>query len=108
VEEEDALVGAVALGGGAEEVDELHEGEVEAEDAVGSVVEGVGEEVIADALLLEEAVAVAAVRHDGVVEALVGVSDDAGILAADVEVFPERAGPVLVLVTPPVKLGLDQ
>jgi hypothetical protein len=107
VEEEDALVGAVALCGGAHEVHELHQGHVEAEDGVGALVEGIREEVVADDVLLEGTVVLAAVGHDGVVEALVGVAHHAGVGGADVEVFPEGAAPVLILEAPAIEARLD-
>ena len=91
MQEEDAFVGAVTLGGGAEEIDELHEGEVEAEDGVGAVVEGIAEEGVADGFFLEDLVAFAALAHDGVVETLVGVAHNARLLGADVQIFPEGA-----------------
>ncbi len=72
------------------------------------VVEGVGEEVVADAVALEEAVLLEAVGEDGVVEALVGVARDGRVLGAEVEVIPERAGPVLVVVRGAIDARGDQ
>ena len=57
----DALFGAVALGGGFEEIDQLHQRPLQAVDRVGAVVDGVGEELVTDLFLLELRVGFAAV-----------------------------------------------
>jgi L-aspartate oxidase len=44
-----------------------------------------------------------AVREHGVVEALVGVAHHRGVLRADIEVFPEGAGPMLILESAAIK-----
>jgi len=61
------------------------------------VVDGVGEEVVADEVVLEEAVFLPAVRQDHVVDALEGVARDLWTLGDEVHVVPERALPVVLL-----------
>jgi hypothetical protein len=95
VQEEDALLRPVSLGRALEDVHELHERDVEAVDGVLAAELGVGEEVVADELLLVVEVLRLPVRQDHVVDALVGRPRDLGVLPHDLEVVLERAFPVL-------------
>jgi hypothetical protein len=52
VQEDDSALGAVALGGGLEHVDEAHQRDVEAVDGVAAPVGLVAEEAVAGDLLL--------------------------------------------------------
>ena len=107
VQQQNALVGAVAFRGGSQEVHELHQREVEAENRISAVVKRITEERIANRFLLEDLVSLAALAHDGVVEPLIGVAHDGGLLGADVQVLPERAAPVMVLKAPTIKACID-
>src|SRR6218665_2521137 len=94
VQEDDALFRAVALGRGLEDVDELHERHVQAEDGVPAAELLVGEEVVADELLLVVDVLALPVGEDHVVDPLEGGAGHLGILPDDVEVVLEGALPV--------------
>ena len=96
MKEKDAFLGAEALGGGFEKIDEAFEGFVETEDGICAVLQGIGEEVVADDVLLEEGVFFGAVREDHVVDALEGVAHDFGIFGNDVEIVDEGTVPVLL------------
>ena len=52
MQQQDAPLGAVALGGRLEDVDQLHQRPVEAEDGVAVLVGELGEELVAGDLLL--------------------------------------------------------
>jgi hypothetical protein len=93
VQQDDALLRAVALGRGLEHVDQPHERDVEPEDGVLAVVELVLEEVVADELLLGVGVLLGAVADDHVVATLVGVARDLGLVLDDGEVLLERPLP---------------
>src|SRR5262249_27547967 len=93
VEEDDALLRAVPLGGRLEDMHQTHERDVEAEDAVGAAARLVLEEVVADELLLVVGVLLDPVADDHVVRALEGVARDLRVLTDDVEVVLERALP---------------
>ena len=53
MQQQDVPVGAVAVGGGLEEIHELHERAIEAEDGVSALIDGVGEEPVADVVVLQ-------------------------------------------------------
>ncbi len=105
VEEEDATFGAVAVGGGLEDVDEAEEGFFEAEDGIVAVLDGVIEEVVAGDLFLVDDGFLGAEAEDHVVEALIGGAGDLGVGPDDVEVFGEGAVPVGFLVFGEVLAG---
>ncbi len=93
VKEDDALLRPVAFGGGLEDVDEAHQGDVEPVDRVGSAVLLVLEEVVANELLLVVRVLLDAVPDDHVVRALERVARDLRVLPDDLEVVLEGALP---------------
>jgi len=94
VQQQDAPLGAVAVGGRFERVDELHQSAIEPVDGI--VVAGgeLVEELVANDLFLVLVRLLGAVRQDHVVQALVGVAGDLGVGADDVEVLFERTLPV--------------
>ena len=98
VQQDDALLGAVALRRRLEDVDQLHERDVEAVDRVAPAVLLVLEEVVADQLLLVVDVLFLAVRQDHVVDALERGARDLRVLADDLQVVLEGAVPVQLLV----------
>ncbi len=98
VEQDDALLRPVALGGALEDVDELHEGDVEPVDGVLAAELGVGEEVVADEPLLVVDVLGLPVAQDHVVDALEGGPRHLRVLTNDPEVVLERPLPVLLRV----------
>ena len=107
MEQQDALVGSVALRGRAKKIDKLHECLVEPEDRVRAALERVGEEMVTDGVLLESAVALHALAHHRVVGPLIGVAHHTGVLLDDLEVVIERAGPVHVPERAAVHLCVD-
>src|SRR5690606_4615308 len=84
-----------------------HQRDVEPEDRVAPAVGLVVEEAVVDDLLLVVDVLLRPVRHDEVVDALVGGPGDTGVAPHQVEVFLEGAGPVEVLVALEVLQGGD-
>ena len=94
VQEDDALLRAVAVRRRLEDVDEAHERDVEAEDRVLAAVVLVLEEVVADQALLVVDVLFLPVGQDHVVHALVRGARDLRVLANELEVLLERTGPV--------------
>ena len=98
VQEDDALLRAVALRRRLEDVDQLHQRNVEAVDGVAPAVLLVLEEVVADQLLLVVDVLFLSIRQDHVVDALERGARDLRVLAHDLQVVLERAGPVQLLV----------
>ena len=72
--QEHAPLGPVALRGALEDVDQAHQGPLEAEDGVLALEVEVLEELVADVLLLVDDDLFGAVAEDHVVEALIGAS----------------------------------
>src|SRR5262245_2105732 len=107
VEEHHPPLGAVAEGGGLEDVDEVLEGLLEAEEAVLPPADRVLEELVADDPLLPLLRLLDAVEVDHVVEALEGVAQDEGVPLDDLEVVLERPLPVLLGERLPVDGGTD-
>ncbi len=93
VQQQHAPLGAVALGGRLEGVDQVHERPVEAVDGVAVLGGEFGEEPVAGDLLLVLVHLLGAVRQDHVVQPLVGGARDLGVLAHDVEVLLEASPP---------------
>jgi hypothetical protein len=98
VQQDDALLGPVALGRRLEDVHEAHQRDVEAEDGVRAAVLLVLEEVVADELLLVVDVLLGPVADDHVVEALVRVARDLRPLTDELQVLFEGPLPVELLV----------
>ncbi len=98
VQEQDAALGAVALRGAHQDVDEVLEGFLQAEDRVLAVVDGILEELVARQFFLVDGDLVHAVAEDHVVDALVRGARDFGVGPHDVQIFAERAVPVFLLV----------
>jgi len=98
VQEEHAPLGPVALRRALEDVDQAHQGLLEAEDGVLAIEGQVLEELEADVLLLVDDDLLGAVAEDHVVEALIGAPGDLGVTADDIEIFGEGAVPVLLLI----------
>ncbi len=94
VQEDDALLRAVSLGGGLEHVHQAHQRDVEAEDGVGAGVLLVLEEVVTDELLLVVDVLLGPVADDHVVKPLVRVARHLRLFANDSQVLLEAAFPV--------------
>ena len=95
MQQQHALLDAVALGGAFEGVDQAPQRGVQPEHGVVAVIFGIAEESITDALLAKLLVGLGAVREDHVVDALEGVAGYARLGADDVEVFLKRPFPVL-------------
>src|SRR5205085_2530492 len=74
VQQQDAPLGAVALGRRLEGVDQLHQRPLQAVDRVAVLARVVGEEAVADDLVLVLVHLLGAVGQDHVVEALVGAA----------------------------------
>ena len=74
MQQEDALLGAVAVGRGLEVVDEAHQRPVEAEHRVAAAVDGIVEQPVVGVPLVLARVVGGAVGQDHVVEPLVGVA----------------------------------
>src|SRR6185369_12221795 len=94
VEEDDALLGAVQLRGGLEDVHQLHQRDVEAEDRVAATEALVAEEVVADELLLVVDVLRLPVAEDHVVDPLEGGAGHPRVLANQIQVVLEAPLPV--------------
>src|SRR6185369_9187310 len=94
VEEDDALLGAVQLRGGLEDVHQLHQRDVEAEDRVAAAEALVAEEVVADELLLVVDVLRLPVAEDHVVDPLEGGAGHPRVLANQIQVVLEAPLPV--------------
>ena len=107
VQEQHAALGAVALGGRLEGVDQVHQRPVEAVDGVAVLGGELGEELVAGDLLLVLVHLFGAVREDHVVQPLVGGARHLGVLAHDVQVFVEGAFPVLLAIVTEVQLLAD-
>ncbi len=107
VQEDHALLGAVALSRRLEDVDQLHERDVEAVNGVAPTMLLVLEEVVADQLLLVVDVLFLPVRQHHVVDALERRSRDLRVLSYDGEIILERARPVQLLVLAVVLKGRD-
>jgi hypothetical protein len=97
VQQDDALLGPVSLRRALEDVDQLHQRHVQAEDRVPAAVGLVVEEVVADEPLLVVDVFRLPVAEDHVVDALEGRAGDARVLTDDLQVFLERSLPVQLL-----------
>ena len=108
VQEQDAPLGPVAVGGAHQDVDKVHQRPFQAEDRVLAVVFRVLEELVAEHLLLVDHDLLGAVADDHVVDPLVGRSGDLGIVLDDIEIFGERAGPVFLLIVVQVLATGDQ
>src|SRR5690606_5031919 len=98
VQEDDASFGAVALGGSLEDVDELHQGNVEPVDGVLAAVGLVQEEVVPDELLLVVDVFGFPMGNVHVVQPLESRTSDLGVLLDDAEVVLEGTLPVQLLI----------
>ncbi len=96
VQEDDALLGPVVLGGGAEHVHQPHQWDVEPEDGVFAFADRVFEEGVSNQPLLVVDVLLFAVAHDHVVEPLEGVPGHLGAFANHLQVFLEATLPVEV------------
>src|SRR4051812_47283332 len=97
MQQQDALLDAVALGSAFEGVDQVLQRLVEAEDGVAALVFRVVEELVVDPLDAARLfIDGRAGRHDHVIDALKGVSGDLGLLTHEIEVFLERPNPVLL------------
>ncbi len=97
MKENDALFGAICLRGALEDVDQLHQRNVEAIDGVAPAIRLVVEEVVADQPLLVVDVLRLPVAEDHVVDALEGRAGDARVLTHDLQVVLERPVPVELL-----------
>jgi hypothetical protein len=97
VEQQDALLGAVAVSGGAEEIDQVHQRLVQPEDGVGAVVDRVGEEMIAHVVLAANRVALGAEVQNHIVKPLERVARHRWVFRNQVEIIPEIPLPVLLL-----------
>ena len=107
MQQEDALLGAVALRGRLEEVHQLHQRAFQPEDGVRAFFERVGKEVVPGVLLLELGVRLGTVGEDHVINALESVARDIGCLGDNVQVLRERAFPVLLAKTGHIQLAID-
>ena len=87
VQEQDAPLRSVAVGGALEDVDQVDQGPFQAEDGVLAVVFRVLEELVADQLLLVDHDLLGAVADDHVVDPLVGRAGHLGIALDDVEIL---------------------
>ena len=108
VQEQDALLRAVAVGRGLDVVDEPHERSVEPEDGVAAVVDGIVEEPVVGVPLVLARVLGHPVREDHVVEPLVGVARHPRVRHDDLHVVGERARPVPLAITLEILLLLDE
>jgi hypothetical protein len=104
VQQQHAPLGAVALGGRLEGVDQLLQRAVDAENAVAVPGGVLGEELETDHLLLELVRLLDAVAEDHVVQPLVGGARHLRVAGDDVQVFLERTLPVDLLIFREVQL----
>jgi hypothetical protein len=108
VQEQDALLGAVTLGGRLEDAHHLHQRRIQTIDRVGAAVFDVVEEAIADHLAFVLAVFFHPVRHDHVVHALERGTGDPRVLNDEIEILVEGSLPVQLLELFDVLPGLDE
>jgi hypothetical protein len=94
VEQQHALLGAVALGRALEEVDEAHQRDLEAEDRVVAVERLVGEELVADQALFGIDELLGAIRHNHVVDPLEGVAGHPRVARDQIQVVGKGSAPV--------------
>jgi hypothetical protein len=94
VEENNTVLGAVALGRALKDIDQLHQRDFEAKNSIEPILHGVVEEVVMHDLLFEVDGLVAPVGEDHVVKALEGVPSDLGSLHDDVDVILEITRPM--------------
>jgi hypothetical protein len=104
MEQQNTALSPVAVGGGFERVDQLHEDAVEAEDGVVVFQSESIEEAVANEALLGFAQVFGAVRQNHIVEALVRVARDFWVLTDYVEVLLEAPFPVDLAVVVQVQL----
>jgi hypothetical protein len=104
MQQQHAALGAVALGRRLEGVDQLHQRPIQTEDGVAVLGGVLGEEPVANDLLLVLEHLLGAVREDHVIQALIGRPRDLRVLAHDVEILVERAFPVDLTVIAQVQL----
>ena len=94
VQQQNSPIRAVSVRRRLEEVHELHQRMVQAEDGVLAVVDRVAEEVVADVILLQMRVTLASEMHDHVIHALKGVAGHLGFLGDKLQVILKCPLPV--------------
>ena len=108
VQEQHTPLGAVAVGGALEDVDQVDHRPFQAIDRILAGVVGILEELVAEPLLLVDDDLFGAVARDHVVNALVGGPGHVGIASDNVEVLGKATGPVLLLIIVKVLATRDQ
>jgi len=94
VKQQNSLFRAISLCRRFEEIDQLHQRTLEAEDRISAFVDRIGEKVIADVFLFELGVILGPVAEDHVVHALKGIAADGRMLDDNVEVFQNEPSSV--------------
>src|SRR5262249_34291647 len=94
MQQQHALLGAVALSGALEEIDQPHQRDLETKDGVVLIERRVAKELVANQALLGIYELLSAKRHDHVVDSLERIPRYMGILCDNVQVLTERARPV--------------
>ncbi len=102
VKQQDALLRSVPLGGGLEDVDQLHQRNIEAEDGVDPAVLLIVEEVVVGDFLLVLEVLARPLREDHVVDSLERGARHLRVVTHDLKIVLEAALPVLISKAPEV------
>ncbi len=102
-----ATLGAVTMRGALEDVDQVQERPVEAEDRILTAGVGIVEEFVTDALILINDNLFGAVAQDHVVNALVRGSRNLGVRLDDRQVIRKAAVPVLLAIVRLVVTACD-